>query len=106
MNIIDRIKSEGLNGAAFLIVTRHQALVAHIQSLLGAAASKVAVLDHATAEDVRGRHVLGVLPLALAACAASVTDFPLTTSRDQRGVEQDAPTYGDPVTYTVLVSGP
>lgn len=48
----------------------------------------IPVLSHVLADDVRGLHVLGVLPLALAAEAASVTEVSMPGLRpDQRGKE-------------------
>ena len=47
----------------------------------------VPVLAHVTADDVRGKHVLGVLPLSLARHAASVTEVEMTLRPDQRGKE-------------------
>lgn len=48
----------------------------------------IPVVWHGTAEDVRGKHVVGVLPLHLACLAASVTEVALPDLRpDQRGKE-------------------
>lgn len=65
-----------------LIVTRHAGLVEWLR-LRGIEGDVVA---HATTETVRDRHVFGVLPLNLAAVAASVTnvDMPRMTA-EQRG---------------------
>lgn len=52
----------------FVIVTRHKGTV----DWLAAKGIAGPVLEHATAEDVRGKHVYGVLPLHLAAEATSV----------------------------------
>lgn len=65
----------------------------------------VEVLTHATAEDVRGKHVFGVLPLHLAAEAALVTEIPLDLRPEERGVELDLERLrevaGPAVTYRV-----
>ena len=70
----------------------------------------VPILEHANAEDVAGRHVIGVLPLALAAHAASVTEIPLALAPADRGRELDLPRLrqiaGAPVTYIVSSCDP
>jgi len=49
---------------------------------------EIPVVSHADAECVRGKHVLGVLPLSLAKHAASVTEVEMPLLRpDQRGKE-------------------
>ncbi len=45
------------------------------------------MISHATVEDVQGKHVIGVLPLFLAAEAARVTVVPLRVPAEMRGVE-------------------
>ena len=67
-----------------LIVTRHEALVTVLAEDFGIRGRVVA---HATAEDVHGRHVYGVLPLELAALAACVTALTLNIPAEKRGVE-------------------
>jgi len=44
----------------------------------------VSVIAHATPADITGRDVIGVLPLALAALARSVTEIPLNLSPEMR----------------------
>lgn len=69
-----------------LVVTRHPALV---QLLIdrGLTTAETPVIAHATARDVRGRVVAGVLPMALAAECARVIEIPLSVSRQDRGRE-------------------
>lgn len=69
-----------------VVVTRHPALVEYLTEL-GVVPAGTEVVTHATAEQVRGRHVFGVLPLHLAAEAASVTEVPLHVPAELRGVE-------------------
>lgn len=69
-----------------VVVTRHPALVEYLTEL-GVVRAGVKVVVHATTEQVRGRHVFGVLPLRLAAEAASVTEVPLNVPAELRGVE-------------------
>ncbi|MGH7756809.1 MAG: CRISPR-associated protein Csx16 [Vulcanimicrobiaceae bacterium] len=54
-----------------VIVSRHPAAVQFIQRFDGY--RNVAVLNHATLDDVRGKHVIGNVPLRLAAAARKVT---------------------------------
>ena len=67
-----------------ILVTRHPALVAVIKSIVG---EDIDVLSHATEEDVRGKHVYGVLPLRMAASAAMLTEVTLHLPPELRGVE-------------------
>lgn len=69
-----------------VVVTRHPALVEYLTEL-GVVPADTEVVTHATAEQVRGRHVFGVLPLHLAAEAASVTEVTLHVPAELRGVE-------------------
>lgn len=69
-----------------VVVTRHPALVEYLTEL-GVVPAGTEVVAHATAEQVRGRHVFGVLPLHLAAEAASVTEVTLHVPAELRGVE-------------------
>ena len=69
-----------------VVVTRHPALVEYLTEL-GVVPAGTEVVTHATAEQVRGRHVFGVLPLHLAAEAASVTEVTLHVPAELRGVE-------------------
>jgi len=66
-----------------LIVARHPGLVEFLESK-GVTGE---VITHATPEAVRGKHVVGVLPLHLAVEAASVTEVVLTLTPEQRGKE-------------------
>lgn len=69
-----------------IIITRHKALVDYLKEL-GLADDKTPVMDHAMPEHVRGKHVLGVLPLHLAALAVKVTEVPLNVPYGERGKE-------------------
>ena len=69
-----------------VVVTRHPALVEYLNEL-GVVPAGTEVVAHATAEQVRGRHVFGVLPLHLAAEARRVTEVPLHVPAELRGVE-------------------
>ena len=69
-----------------VVITRHPALVdlLHERGIIN---GNEPVIEHATADDVRGRHVIGVLPLSLAAQAESVTEIPLSLTPQDRGQE-------------------
>jgi hypothetical protein len=101
MNAIIKMIRDARYFTKFVIVTRHQALLHHIERVIGINAHQIKHLEHASPEDVHNKHVLGILPLTLAAHAASVTDFPIEVSREDRGKEQAEPSYGDPCTYWV-----
>lgn len=87
-----------------IVVTRHPALVALLVER-GLVKEDVEVISHATPEQVAGKDVIGVLPLNLAALAASVTEVPLALTPELRGKELDLEILreiaGEAVTYKV-----
>ena len=87
-----------------VVVTRHPALV-DLLIERGLVSAGTRVLDHASYYDVCGKHVIGVLPLHLAAAASQVTVVPLELTPDDRGrelsIERLREIAGDAVTYTV-----
>lgn len=89
-----------------LVVTRHPGLVAYLKEI-GLAPEGVEVVAHATAENVAGRHVCGVLPHSLSCLCASFTEVPLALPAELRGteltLEQVRQYAGAPVTYMVEV---
>lgn len=94
---------------AVLIVTRHPGLVTYLRAR-GLAPLDCEVVEHATADLVRGKHVIGVLPLWLAVEAETVTEIPMSIPPELRGVEltaeQTAEFAGEPRTYAVkLLTG-
>jgi len=74
-----------------VVVTRHPALV-HLLLERGLVPAEVEVLEHATEDQIRGKHVFGVLPLELAAVCAKVTVIPLSLTPELRGKELDLET--------------
>ena len=88
-----------------VVVTRHQALVTYLLEI-GLITPETQVISHATPNQVQGKHVIGVLPLSLAAQAESVTEIPLSLAPEDRGqeltVERLREIAGDPTTYTVI----
>ena len=87
-----------------LIVTRHPALVAYLIAQGYVSADSV-IIEHATAENVAGQHVWGVLPHSLSCLTKSFTEVPMSIPAEKRGVEltlDDMRAYaGEPVTYVV-----
>lgn len=70
-----------------VIITRHGGLLTWLarEGIFGR------VIDHATAEDVRGKRVIGALPFHLACLAASVEVVDMPDLRpDQRGQDLSA----------------
>lgn len=86
-----------------IAVTRHPALIQYFHET-GLLPEGAPVMDRATARDVRGAHVIGVLPLHLMALAESVTKVPFLVP-DMRGrelsIEEIRSAAGRPVTYQV-----
>lgn len=66
-----------------IVVTRHAPLVAYLREI-GLINDEAIVLEHVTAEDIRGERVIGVLPLHLAADAERVTEIPLVLTQEDR----------------------
>lgn len=91
-----------------LVITRHAPLVALLRER-GTIDDTTPVLEHASASDVAGKHVLGVLPHHLSSKCASITEVPMSlTPADreamQRGdmsLERTREVAGDPMTYYV-----
>ena len=69
-----------------VVVTRHPGLIEHLRKE-GLVHGDIRVIEHASIEDVRGKHVFGVLPLWLAAEAMSVTEVTLNLPPEARGRE-------------------
>lgn len=90
-----------------VVVTRHPALVEYLREE-GVIDETTEIIEHASPDDVRGRHVIGVLPhhLSASAEAASVTEVPLNLPPELRGqeltVEQVRQYAGEPSTYVVF----
>lgn len=87
-----------------LIVTRHPGLVEYLREI-GLASENVQVVSHASAENVAGRRVCGVLPHSLSCLCESFTEVPLSLPPELRGaeltLEQVRQYAGAPVTYKV-----
>lgn len=87
-----------------VIVTRHAALVRYL-SALGLSGPETKVISHATPDQIRDRHVAGVLPHSLSCLTASFTEVPLFLPPELRGkeltYEQVKEFAGEPATYIV-----
>lgn len=87
-----------------VVVTRHPALITYLVEV-GLVQEGVEVVSHADEVAVHGKHVIGVLPLRLAALAASITEIPMILPPELRGVEltldQIREHAGEPSTYVV-----
>lgn len=90
--------------AETVIITRHPSMVAYLLEI-GLIHDVSNVVAHANEEVIRGKHVIGTLPLGLAALAESVTSIPLFTPYEKRGREltlEEVRRYaGEPKTYKV-----
>lgn len=69
-----------------VVVTRHPALVDFLREQ-GIVRENTTVLSHATPEQVRGKHVIGVLPHWLSAETSKVTEVSLDVPAEFRGRE-------------------
>lgn len=69
-----------------VVITRHQGLVDYLIDQ-GIVKQGVSVISHATSEDIKGRDIIGILPLNLAVLARSVTIISLDLPQDLRGVD-------------------
>ena len=88
-----------------IVITRHAGLVEYLEEA-GIIPAGTPVIGQASIEDVKGKHVIGVLPNFLAVHAASITEIPLDIPAELRGrelsVEQVRAYAGTPVTYVIL----
>ncbi len=104
---IDRYSGRKHTIEVDLIVTQHEALVEYLRREYGIRAPAI---SHATAADVMGKVVIGVLPLYLAAYAEMVITIPLHTPPSLRNVELTADQVtkyaGIPRAYVVIDTTP
>ena len=70
-----------------VVVTRHPALVEYLIESEVINEEAPVITGNANISDIEGRHVIGILPLRLAAYAASITEVSLDIPFDQRGKE-------------------
>jgi hypothetical protein len=92
-----------------LVVTRQPRLVDVLRER-GIIDDTTPVLSHATRDEVRGKHVIGLLPNYLSSLAASITEIPMRLTNEdyiamQRGELSPArarAVTGNPNTYKVV----
>lgn len=88
-----------------VVITRHAGLVEYLKDIK-LIDDTATVISHATADDIIGKNVIGVLPHSLSVLAATFTEVPLVnlpaSMRGQELTADDLRDYaGDPVTYEV-----
>lgn len=90
-----------------VIITRHKSLIAYLKEIELVSGQETVISGNATPDDVRGKHVIGVLPNFLAAQAACLTEIPLSVPQELRGqelsLEQVREFASHPVTYRISV---
>jgi len=69
-----------------LVVTRHPALIEYLQGMR-LLSDDCNIISHATAEDVRGKDVVGVLPHHLSCLTKTFSEVPLDIPASLRGCE-------------------
>lgn len=69
-----------------LVVTRYPALVQYMKNI-GLIDKDTKHISHANIKDVKGKHVLGVLPYWLAAHCGKFTEIQLRVPSDRKGKE-------------------
>lgn len=69
-----------------IVVTRHRGLVAYLleKKLI---TKHTKVIPHAEPSDLKGKHVIGILPYRLAVYAAKYTEIYLRLPKEKRNVE-------------------
>lgn len=69
-----------------IVITQHQALIDFLKEI-NLISEDFEVISHASPEEIRGNHVIGILPLHLAVEAEKVTTVPLNIPKELRGQE-------------------
>jgi hypothetical protein len=96
-----------------VVITRHHPLIKLLRER-GIIDDSTPVLEHASASDVAGKHVLGVLPHHLSSRCASITEVPMALTQADREamtrgdltLERTREVAGEPVTYRVTEGAP
>jgi len=88
-----------------VIVTKHQALAQYIIEQ-GFADKDTPILDSVSADNIREKDVLGVLPIRLAQFTRTYTEFPIELPKSARGkeltIEQVREFAKKPIVYMVI----
>ena len=69
-----------------IVVTRHSGLVDYMISR-GIIDESTPVISHATVDDIRGKHVIGIIPIWLAVYADKMTIIKLRIPESMRNTE-------------------
>jgi len=69
-----------------LVVTRYKSLVAYLKKI-DLIDDSTKIITHAKIEDVKGKHVIGVLPYWLSCHTKKFTEIQLRIPSEKRGVE-------------------
>jgi len=69
-----------------IIVTRHPALIEYLKKY-GYVTNDIEHVTHANVDDVKDKHVFGVLPLWLACHCGKLTEIQLRLPNEKRGKE-------------------
>lgn len=88
-----------------IVVTRHMALVEYLIEIDVISKDNFKLLEHVSADEIKGKNVIGVLPHSLSALTNTFTEVPLFLPAELRGQEltlEDVRKHAQPpVTYTV-----
>lgn len=88
-----------------VVVTRHKSLIEYLKEI-ELIDDSATIISHATAENISGKEVVGVLPHSLSCQCISFTEVPLDLPADKRGQElsiDDLRQFaGKPVMYRVI----
>ncbi len=91
-----------------LVVTRYKSLVEYLKEL-GLIDEDTKILTRAEIKDVKGNHVLGVLPYWLSSHAAKYTEIQIRVPSERKGKElslEEVQFYSlEPKTYTIKEIG-
>lgn len=93
------------NNPETVVVTRHEATIEYLRKL-GYVPGDAKIIAHATADDVRGKTVVGMLPYNLASLAECVVIVDMDIPQELRGVDlnvQQVEKYAQGIsTYVVI----
>ena len=104
MMMMKRFVAVGKNDN-IVVVTRHKNILRYLEEVLRVDISHAKHIKHAKPSNIRGRDVIGTMPLHLAAQARTVTVIPLRLPEELRGKEltfDEVCAYAEkPETYSV-----
>ena len=87
-----------------IVVTRHKQLIDYLKAK-AMIDENIQVFSHVTIKDIKGKHVIGILPFHLACHAAFFTEVPLRIPYDKKNEELSVDEISfymqEPKTYTI-----